>query len=189
MKTFIHTLVIISVMTGASCKGAGGDENVLPTGPTPVAPVIPADTAGTTVSQNGCAVTYNCPTADANPPVPTFDRVTLTNGTSSSCRINVPGGGNGGEAPMEVTIRNPSPGFQWDAGSGDARLAVWPLSASTAGPHQATVRLFPGQNSGVSAGQTFVQTLTLQMRRGTNVDSPAVASCAIAVWGTLGLTR
>lgn len=90
-----RTAFIILLARGlwvSACSG-GRSESGGPTAPTPTPAPIPPTSAGTTVTTNGCAATYSCPNVDANgnanPTTPTFERLTLNNGTSSSCRADI----------------------------------------------------------------------------------------------------
>lgn len=188
MPVRLRNTLLLTCVLGLLLLPACGGGDSSSTAPTPVPDPIPAGSAGTTLTQSGCAATYACPNVDAggaaNPTTPTFDRLILSNGTSSSCRADIGPGSPPPPAmiPIEFTVRNPASGYQWQSQStSSARLAA-PFSGNitTAGPYQATLQLMGGQGS--EAGQTVVQTFTLELRR-TSGDRPVVASCAVSVWG------
>jgi hypothetical protein len=188
MSVAARAALVFTSLLALSCSGGGGSSS---TGPTPIAPTIPQNQAASQQTTNGCAATYACPNVDvngtANPSVPTFNTLTLSNGTSSSCRLDIPPQSSGGvgEMPVEFTIRNPVSGFQWTGEQGGTNVSLANSqigSAATAGPFQATLRLRPGQGS--EAGQTIVQTFTLHIRRVTSgIENPIVSSCSVTVWG------
>ena len=181
---------VLGVSTLLACGGGGGGSS--PTGPTPTPAPIPSGVAGTTDSQSGCAATYICPNVDAGgnagPATPTFDRLTLNNGTSSTCQARIGPNVPPPDLRVEFTIRNPDAAYRWTSeGNSGARLGE-PTSgsAATAGPHQAAVRFLGPQ--GTESGQVVTQTLTLQLRRASG-NEPLVASCAVTMWGFMAPAR
>lgn len=179
-----YTLLWLVVSVLAACSGGGGSTPTSPS-PPPTPDPIPQAAAGATLSQNGCAVTYACPNVDANgnanPTTPTFDRLTVMNGTSSSCTVNIGPNAPPVRVPIEFTIRNPSNRYTWSGANADEAHLAEPTSgsAATAGPFQSTVEFFGRQ--GAVSGDTITKTLTLQLRGGT--DNSFAASCAVTMWG------
>lgn len=203
----MRCVLVVCLLTTMCVSGCskGGSDSGSPTGPTTPTPA-PAN-PGTVVSQNGCSVTYACPNVDsngvANPSTPTFDRLTVSNGTSSSCKVDSyrntqPDPGQ--NIAIEFTLRNtrpttPSESYNWggtggaSAGTGGTDCAMHlnsPMNgrADTTGPFQALVG-FGGCSSAQRSGDTFTQTLTIEIRRPTGDpnNQPLVAACGVTLWG------
>ncbi len=192
LKLTLALLFALTVPLMSCSKGGdGGGSSEGPMAPTPPNP-------GTNTSQNGCSVTYACPNVDinggANPATPTLATLTLTNGTSASCRAsghrNTPDPG----IPIEFTIRNPAAGFSWrNKGLVDQTLLHTdppnPNSgaATSAGPVQTVVFFAYGAIPGIKTGLNFTQNLVMEIldaRSGSPTSGLAVASCGVTVFGT-----
>lgn len=184
--TVLAALLCVGACGGSGDSGAGAS----PTSPTAATPApLPAGTGATPVGQTGCSATYACPNVDAdgnaNPSTPTFDRVTLGNGTSATCPVErLPDGTGAGPIPtfpVEFSIRNPSPQFLWRSNSGSSAFLQEPPSGSagSSGPFQATARIAGPQGS--LAGQIASDILTLEIRRFNDMNI-VVARCAMTVW-------
>ena len=192
---FVLLLLLCVSVCSLSCKG----ENSNPSAPS--APPTPPSNPGTVVSTNGCSVTYACPNVDAsgnaNPSIPTFDRLTVTNGTSESCKVDsyrntVPNPGD--NIAIEFTLRNtvpttPSASFNWQALGGNDGCGMHLTNpqngmANAPGPFQATVGFGFRCASSTNSGQIFAQNLTLEIRRpGDPSSNPLLAACGVTLWG------
>lgn len=180
-------LVVPFLAPFVACGGGGGSS---PTGPTIVVSTPPPATAGTPGLTNGCAVTYLCPNADingnANPSTPTIERLTVENGTSSSCRADIFRNPSSPTVPIEFTIRNPdsssiNPHF-WTVGSpGDMGTGTAPSNgpATSAGPFRVMGAFGNLQGKDISDRKTVSETLTISILRGQQ----SVAACSVTVWG------
>lgn len=184
---FILTLSLMA----AACGGSSSSSSNNPTSPTPTDP-------GTLVSQNGCSATFACPNTDINgtpnPSTPTFDQLTLSTGTSDSCRAHDPSG-NSQAIPIQFTIHNPgNPNKYWwrfHEQADNNTLNTNPSSqpAGSPGPFQATA-FFGGVNHCQDCSNNFTQNLILEIvdvhPPNSNSFDPSVtvvAACGVTVWG------
>jgi hypothetical protein len=182
-------LLLVSFLAPfVACGGGGGSS---PTGPTIVMSTPPAATAGTAGPTNGCVVTYLCPNADingnANPSTPTIERLTVENGTSSSCRADLLRNPSAPTVPIEFTIRNPDSSsinsqFFW-TGDGDMGIAPPSGPSTSAGPFRMMGSFSNLQGQAIRDGATVSQTLTIAIKRGGGSQAQSVAACSVAVWG------
>jgi hypothetical protein len=180
----IRGILLVAAVTLSACGSGGGGSNSGPTAPSGTSSTGPS--AATTLSSAGCSVTYSCPNVDVNgtasPTTPTFDSLTVTNGTSSSCRADIYRNSPSPLVPVEFTVRNPQRDYFWATfGSQVSAENAQDRSVSTAGPHRTNVTNFAGPN--FSSGQTITQTLTLSIRRSSSPEGPVVAQCSVAMWG------
>jgi len=153
----------------------------------------PPATAGVAGPTNGCAVTYLCPNADingnANPSTPTIERLTVENGTSSSCRADLLRNPSMATVLIEFTIRNPdsSPinSRHFWTGDGDMGIAPGSGGATSAEPFRVTGSFSNLQGQNIRDGITMSQTLTIAIKRSgeTGTQPQSVAACSVAVWG------
>ena len=160
-----------------------------PTSPTPPG-------AATSTSQQGCAATFACPTVEGN--VPSFERLTLANGTSATCRADVLRNPSRPTIPVEFTIRNPQAGYVWtfrqDLESAppfrNRLVSSQPGrgSADVPGPIQATGE-FGYLGPSLSSGQTVTQNMVLEIWKPTASEpfptsaQQVVSTCGVTVWG------
>lgn len=187
-KRGYRSALVVALLAGA-CGGGGGGSSV--TGPTIVMSTPPAVSAGTPGPTNGCAVTYVCPNADvngnANPSMPTIERLTVENATSSSCRLDLIRNSASPTVPIEFTIRNPdsSPmtSRHFWTGDGDMGIAPGSGSATSAGPFRVMGSFSNLQGQNIGAGTTVSQTLTVAIKRSGETGTQTVAACSVAVWG------
>lgn len=176
---------MVVALLAAACGGGEGSSS--PTGPTIVMSTPPAVSAGVATSTSGCVVTYLCPNADrngnANPPTPTIERLTVENGTSSSCRLDLIRNSASPTVPIEFTIRNPDSSavnsrHSW-TGDGDMGIAPPTGQATSAGPFRVMGSFSNLQGQNIRDGITVSQTLTIVIKR----SGETVAACSVAVWG------
>lgn len=185
---FAAGLVLGGLVLYACGSGKDGGGSLGPTAPTPLNPATP-------VSQNGCSAIYACPTTDANgaanPSTPTFDRLTVSNGTSASCRADFFRNSQSPPINIEFTVRNPQRSYNWrtkqDNGTPYVSTSPSVGFAETAGPFQAVATL-GGPGLGQSSGETFSQNLVLDLvlagpNSGSFTSLPAVASCGVTLYG------
>lgn len=183
-------VILVMILVSASACGSGSSSSSSsPTSPTPSNPATP-------VSQNGCSATFACPSTDssgvANPSTPTFDRLTISNGTSSACRAPLPRNSPDPGIPIEFTIRNPRSGFSWRFHPDSSLMTISPSSGSagTAGAFQAIVKFNPA-NLSLSSGLNFTQNLTLDLVdtlspfQGSTPQGNVVAACGVTLWATV----
>jgi hypothetical protein len=175
-------------LLAAACGGGGGDSS--PTGPSIVMSTPPAVSAGVATSTSGCSVTYLCPNADingnANPSTPTIERLTVENGTSSSCRLDLIRNSPTPTVPIEFTIRNPdssSTNSHFWNGVGDMGIAPPNGPAASAGPFRVMGSFSNLQGQPIRDGLTVSQTLSIAIRRGGGGQAQSVAACSVSVWG------
>ena len=177
---------IFLIFTAACAGGGSSSSNTGPTSPTPTNP-------GTPVSQTGCSVTYQCPNVDANgvanPSTPTFDQLTLTTGTSDSCRADVLRNPSSPTVPIQFTIRNAAPNtpaasYFWSVNTGPDMMSTSPPSGqtTTAGPFQATAQ-FSNFSGSISSGQNLTETLELDIHNSGASGTSIVARCGVTVFG------
>lgn len=184
----LGSAMVVALLT-AACGGGG--EGSSPTGPTIVMSTPPTATAGTAGPANGCVVTYLCPNADingnANPSSPTIERLTLENGTSSSCRADLLRNSSAPTVPIEFTIRNPDSSsinsHFWTAQDGDMGIAPPSAPSTSAGPFRVMGSFSNLQGQRLGDGTTISQTLTIAIKRGGGSQAQSVAACSVAVWG------
>lgn len=174
--------VALAAMGWAACNGSGDSGG--PTGPT--APTPPSQ--GTVVNTNGCQVTYACPNADINggasPSTPTFNQLTLSTGTSESCRYGVHRNTPDPGIPIQFTIRNAQNNFSWRFREASDLATTTPRSGDLTNPTvQATAFTSPIANT--KTGLNFTQNLVLEITQGTHAATdPAVAACGVTIWAT-----
>ena len=188
LAAFVVLVGAAAVGSGCNKDGGGTSSSAGPTAPSPSNPATP-------VSQNGCSATFACPNTNAqgnaNPSTPTFERLTLTTGTSASCRADLFRNSQSPPIPVEFTIRNPIRNFTWRSRLGDpSLLSMTPNMglADTAGPFQTSAAFSSGGLGGLSSGLTFSQNLILEIiDTGPNsppfASAPALAACGVTVWG------
>jgi hypothetical protein len=193
MRRHAHLFVTaMSLGFAAACGGGGGAGGSSPTGPTVTISQPPSDpkTTGTVTSSNGCASTFMCPNVDAsgnaNPSTPTIERLTLENGTSSSCRADLTRNPPTATVPIEFTIRNPEIGGAsshiWSTNDGDVGGTPNSGPANSAGPFRVMGQFGNLQGKDISSGKTVSATLTVSIKR-TGSPLVTVAACSVAVWG------
>jgi hypothetical protein len=183
--------VLFSGLVVCACGGSGGSGDSVKAGPTAPTPSSPA----TPVSQNGCSATYTCPTTDANgganPTTPTLDRLTVSNGTSTSCRADFYRNSPSPPINIEFTVRNAQRFNNWrtkqDSATPYVSTSPGAGLAETAGPYQAVATL-GGPGLGQSSGETFSQNLVIELiTAGPNSPPfntiPAVAACGVTLYG------
>jgi hypothetical protein len=190
----IILLVLVSACGGMGSTSPTSSSSSSST--TAPAPSIP--NPGVLVSQTGCSATFACPSTDIagmpNPSTPTLDNLTISNGTSATCRVGytrATSGGTGTTDPIAVgiTVRNPAPGCQFHWGS-EARsdnmtsfLFLTPsIGCTLPGSFQATAS-FSGTPPGVGSQEpSFISVLTVDIFDTSNTMR---ASCGIPVYGIL----
>jgi hypothetical protein len=191
------SLIIIAILV-SGCSGGNSSTSPSPT-PTPTPPPSISN-PGVLVSQSGCAATFACPNTDiagmSNPTTPTFDTLTMSNGTTEGCRVGYTrstSGGNGTTDSIVIgfTVRNPSPtcGFSWASESHSDNtgfVTTAPFGGCTLnpnpGPFQATAQ-FVGSSTAIGSQQpNFTEVLTLIIH---DVGQKVWASCGIPVYGVL----
>ena len=189
MSSRILVVVLFGGLVAYACGGSGASGTVGPTAPTPSSPAPP-------VSQNGCSATYACPTTDANgganPTTPTLDRLTVSNGTSTSCRADFYRNSQSPPINIEFTVRNAQRFNNWRTkqdGGAPPYVSTSPGSgiAETSGPYQAVATL-GGRGLGQSSGETFSQNLVIELitvgpNAGPFDTIPAVAACGVTLYG------
>jgi hypothetical protein len=188
-KMGLRGAVAVALLS-AACGGGGGDSS--PTGPSIVMSTPPAVSAGVATSTSGCAVTYVCPNADingnANPSTPTIERLTVENGTSSSCRADLLRNPSSPTVPIEFTIRNPdSSSINSHFWTGDGDMGILPGSgpSTSPGPFRVMGSFSNLQGQRLGDGTTISQTLTIAIKRsgGSGTQFQSVAACSVSVWG------
>jgi hypothetical protein len=190
-------LLLIAFAT--ACSGSSSS-SASPSSATTVTTAPPG--AALPVSTNGCAATYACASTDANgvpnPSTPTFDQLTLSNGTSSSCRASLHRNTPDPGIPFQVTIRNTQQfGYSWRphnqtaTGTDPSLLAITPGGSALAGSSSISATAF-FNSAGLgplSTGLNFTQNLVIDIIStgpGSNFfTAPAVATCGVTVWGTV----
>lgn len=131
-----------------------------------------------------------CPNVDVNgnpnPPTPTIERITLENGTSSSCRADLTRNPPTATVPIEFTIRNPETGPSsshiWTMNDGDVGPTQGGGPANSAGPFRVMGQFGNLQGKDIGSGKTVQATLTISIKR-TGSPLVTVAACSVAVWG------
>ncbi len=175
-------LVLVAALLVTACGGGKGGS----TSPSAVtAPTIPSTATATLITQSGCAATYMCPKVDTNgatnPSTATFNTLTVSNGTSQSCRADIYRNSQSPELSADFTIRNANAtGYFW--ASDASTISFLPRSGNaTAGPIHVTVENWGGGGN-IRSGDTVAQSLTLSLRQATS-GNPLVAQCAVTLWG------
>lgn len=190
---FFAAAAATALAIGCGGGAAGSVDSGVPTSPTPSNPATP-------VSQNGCAATLMCPNADINgvadPTTPTFDTITLSTGTSATCRAEIHRNTSDPGVPISFTIRHANAQAFWRfrmEGS-PPMMSVQPPSggAASAGPFAGSAFYNGGGPNGpsIKTGDNVTQNLILELVQGTSKDSnpitlPVVAACGVTVWFTV----
>lgn len=175
---------LVGVFAALTSVGCGGGA---PSSPSSSAPPVLTNPA-TVASQTGCSATFTCPIPTAD--VPSVERITLSTGTSATCRAQLFRPNGSSDLAVEVTIRNPkSGGYFW--GSAAPGIPTNPMgttagtgNAGSAGPFQSGV-VFNDIGTPISTGLEFITVLTLYTFTINQGAGTVHSTCEVPVYGTV----